>query len=98
MFLDDLFNLVLVCKDIEPKYGRTRTREFFSTVRSVSFTTCMLFKNLLKHLFIKCSGLPFFKEIFFRQTNPVCNLFQLENIRKHLQPSLYTIPKVIGRR
>ena len=88
MLLDDLFNLVLVCKDIEPRYGRTRTREFFSTVRSVSFTTCILFKNLLKQLFIKCSRWSFFKEISFRQTNPVCNLFQLENIRKHLQASL----------
>ena len=33
MFFNDFFNLVLVCKDIEPRYGRTRTRGFFSTVK-----------------------------------------------------------------
>ena len=56
MHFNDFFNLVLFCKDIEPKYGRTRTRGFFSTVRVVSFTTCMLSINFLKHLFIKSSG------------------------------------------
>ena len=49
-------NLVLVCNDIEPRYERTRTRGFCSTVRVVSFTMCMLSINLLKHLFIKFSG------------------------------------------
>ena len=29
MFFTDFFNLVLVCKDIEPRYGRTRTRGFW---------------------------------------------------------------------
>ena len=32
MFFNDFFNLVLVCKDIEPRYGRTRARDFFSIV------------------------------------------------------------------
>ena len=50
------FNLVIVCEDIEPRYGRTRTRGLFSTVRVVSFTTCMLSINLLKHVYIKFSG------------------------------------------
>ena len=53
---NDFFNLVLVCKDTEPRLGRTRTRSFFSTVRTVSFTTCMSSINLLKYLFIKISG------------------------------------------
>ena len=53
---NDFFNLVLVCKDIKPRYGRTRTRGFFSTVRIVYFTTCILSINFLKHFFIKSSG------------------------------------------
>ena len=46
------------------RYGRTRTRGFFSTVRVrvVSFTTCMLSINLLKHLFMKLSVKPFLKK------------------------------------
>ena len=27
--VDVFFNLVLVCKDIKPRYGRTRTKDFF---------------------------------------------------------------------
>ena len=26
MFFNDFFNLVLVCKDMEPRYGRTRMK------------------------------------------------------------------------
>ena len=33
MFANDFFNLVLDCKVIVPKYGITRTKGFFSTVR-----------------------------------------------------------------
>ena len=40
MFLNDFFNLVLVCKDIKPKHGRTKTRGFFSTVSVVSSIRC----------------------------------------------------------
>ena len=40
----DFFNLVLVCKDIEPRYGRTRTRGFFSTVRVVYFQVYVIHK------------------------------------------------------
>ena len=57
MFFNDFFNVVLVCKDIGPRYGRTRTRGFFSAVRVVSFTTGMLSINFLKNLFIKFSVL-----------------------------------------
>ena len=56
MFFNNFFNLVLGCNDIEPRYGRTRTRVFFLTVRKVPFTTCILSINFLKHLFIKSSG------------------------------------------
>ena len=56
MFFNDFFNQALVCKDIEPMYGRTSTRDFFSTVRVVSFTTYMLSINLSKHLLVKSSG------------------------------------------
>ena len=34
----------------EPRYGRTRTTQFFSTVGLVSLTVCMLSINRLKHL------------------------------------------------
>ena len=30
--LDDFFNLVLFCKDIKPRYGRTWARGYFLTV------------------------------------------------------------------
>ena len=39
MVFHDIFNLVQIYKDIEPRYGRTRTRGFFSVVRVVSFTS-----------------------------------------------------------
>ena len=64
MFFDGFLNLVLVCKDIELRYGRTRTREFFPTVRVVSFTTCMLSINFLKHLSIESLGEQNFKNFF----------------------------------
>ena len=80
MFFNDFFNQALVCKDNEPRYGRTSTRGFFSTVRVVSFTTYMLSINLLKHLLVKSSGEPFFKKMSFRQANSLCNLVQLEQI------------------
>ena len=55
MIFKVLFYLVLVCKDIELRYGMTRTKDFFSTERAVSLTTCMLSVNLLKDLFVKFS-------------------------------------------
>ena len=51
MFFNDFFNLVLVFKDIEPRFGRTWTRGFFSTVRVASFTTCMFFKAFIYKIF-----------------------------------------------
>ena len=48
-YFNGLFNLFVVFKDIESRNGRTRTKGFFSTVRVVSLTTCMLSINLLKH-------------------------------------------------
>ena len=65
MFFNDFFNLILVCKDIEPRYGKTRAKGFFSSVRVVSFTTCVLSINLLKHKIFK---VDIFKNNFF-QTN-----------------------------
>ena len=40
---------------IETRYERPRTRDFFSTVKVVFFTMCLLSINLLKRLFIKFS-------------------------------------------
>ena len=48
-------SLALVCKDIIPEYGRTRSKRFFSTVGTFSLTRWILFKNFLKHLSIKFS-------------------------------------------
>ena len=52
-FLNDFFNLSLFDKDIEPRYGRTRTKGFFSTARVVSFAMCLLFIYLLKQFIYK---------------------------------------------
>ena len=38
MCFNDFFNLILLCKDIESRYGRTRARSFFSIVRVDSLT------------------------------------------------------------
>ena len=38
MVFNDFLNLVLVCKDIEPRYGRARTRGFFSMLRIAPLT------------------------------------------------------------
>ena len=46
MSFNDVFNLVLVCKYIEQRYGRTKTRGFFSTARVASFTTILLWSSL----------------------------------------------------
>ena len=83
MFCNDFLNLVLVCKDVEQRYGRTRTRGFFSTVRLFTFTSSMLAISFLEHLFLKFSGYSFFKKISFRQTSSLCNLVQLEEICMH---------------
>ena len=50
MFFSNFFNIFLVCKDIKQRYGRTKTRDVFLTVRVVSY---ILSINLLKHWFIK---------------------------------------------
>ena len=55
MIFKVLFYLALVCKDIEPRYEMTRTKDFFSTERVVSLTTCILSITLLKDLFVKFS-------------------------------------------
>ena len=72
MFMNDFFNLVLVCKVIEPSYGRTRTRGFFSILRVVPLTTSVLSINLLKHFRV-----AIFKKICFRKSNSVCNLVEV---------------------
>ena len=86
MFLNDFFNLVLICKDIERKYQRTRTIGFFPTVRVVSFTTC-IHKSFERFIY-KVFTITIFKKIYFRHSNSVCNLVQLEYIWNHLQESV----------
>ena len=90
---NDSFNLVLVCKDIEPRNGRTRTRGYFRTFTVVSLTRYMLYLNFLKHSFIKSLRLLFVKKIYhelwFTYCN-TCNLIflslKLENgLKKHVR-------------
>ena len=95
MFFNDFFNLVLVCKDIEARYGRTRTRDFFSTVRVVSLTTCMHFINLLKHLFKKLQGSHFLRG--FRQPNSVCVIWSYLTIFRESINECANCAKLIGR-
>ena len=38
MFFNDFFNLVVDCKDVDPRYGRTRLRGFFSEQRLLFFS------------------------------------------------------------
>ena len=56
-------SLVLVCKDIIPKYGRTRSKRFFSTVGTFSLTRWTLFKNCLKKLELNCLKIELFKKL-----------------------------------
>ena len=49
-------SLVLACKDIIPKYGRTRSKRIFWTVGTFSLTRWTLFKNFLKYFSIKFLG------------------------------------------
>ena len=46
---NEFLNLLLVCKDTEPRYRKTKARGFFSTVRAFPLTMCILYINLLKH-------------------------------------------------
>ena len=89
-------SLVLVCKDIIPKYGKTRTKGFFPTVGTFSLTKSTLFKNFLKHLSIKFLGNHSF-EISpsgkLNQYRIVSHLSKCENIYK-LKYILYQIYKL----
>ena len=58
MFSKDFFNLVLFCKDIKPRYGRTRTRGFFLTVSLFNYLYVIrksfeTFITLSKTVFLK---------------------------------------------
>ena len=48
IFLNGISNLVLVCKDIEP---RSKTRSFFSNVKVVFLSTCMLSMNFATFIY-----------------------------------------------
>ena len=45
MCINDFFNLVLVCKDIEPRNAKIRTRDFFSTLVSLKPNFEEIIKN-----------------------------------------------------
>ena len=54
--LNGCCNLVLICKDITPKYGRTRSKRVFSTIGKFSIKRWILYRKFLKHLPLKISG------------------------------------------
>ena len=56
VFFNDFF------KGIEQKYEWTETRGFFSTVRVVSLTTCMLSTYLLKRFLKNFQGSHFLRK------------------------------------
>ena len=61
MFLNDFFNLVLVCKDFEPRYGGTKIKGFFYVIHK-SFETfiyeifrvTIFYENLFYENVIQC--------------------------------------------
>ena len=61
-------NLVLVCKDIIPKYGRTRSKHFFSNVGTFSLARkiWILHRNFLETLANKIFRVTIFKYCFQR--------------------------------
>ena len=88
MFFNDFFDLVVVCKDIEPRYGGTRTRGFFSTVRLVSFTTCMFFIIFLRHIsYSLIFKLKDSKDS--KDSNSVCRNKYIRNQRKEVNRSRF---------
>ena len=77
---NDLFILVLVCKDIEPRFGRTRG--FFSTVKIVFNYVYVIHK--FPELFVSIIfRVAIFKESFFfeKGNNLVSNLVHLRTFR-----------------
>ena len=69
MFSKDFFNLVLFCKDIKPRYGRTRTRGFFLTVSLFNYLYAIhksfeTFKTFSKTVFLKKTAVLYISAIF----------------------------------
>ena len=62
MSLKDFLNLVLVCKEISPRYGSDRIKVFFSTVVTWGRFMCNLLIIFLKHLSINNKGYHFLKK------------------------------------
>ena len=80
--LNACYNLVIVCKDITPKYRRTRSKNLFSTVVTFSLTMWILSRISLRHLSIKFSGYQFLRSILFKGI--IWLFLQSEQIQKHL--------------
>ena len=60
-------NLVVVCKEIYPRYGSDRIKVFFSTVVTCGRFMTNLLITILKHLPINDKGCPFFKNTCFKK-------------------------------
>ena len=83
MPLKDLLNLVLVYKEISPRYASDRIKVFFSTAVTCGRFMTNLLITILKHLSINDKGYPFFKNTCFNKLSSLWNFVQSEQILKH---------------
>ena len=83
MPLKDFLNLVLVCKEISPRYGSDRVKVFFSTVVTWGRIMTNLLITILKHFSINDKGYPFFKKTCFKKLSSSRNFVQSQQILKH---------------
>lgn len=65
IFANNFFNLLLVYKDIELSYRKSRTRSFFSIVRVVYLTTCFVTHKSFKTFIYNIFRVPIFYENLF---------------------------------
>ena len=91
MPLKDFLNLVLVCKEISPRYGG-RIKVFFSTAVTLGHFMTKLLITILKHLStINDKGYPFFKNTCVKKLRSSWNFVQSEQILKHRQARVYQL-------
>ena len=94
-------NLVLVCNDNGPRYGRTKTKALLGTVITFSCNLYLLSRNTLKQLLLKFAKLllkasraisPLFLKTSINLTSSKWNVVQSEQIQKHLYNNVCNKP------
>ena len=76
--LRDFLNLVLVHKEISPRYGNDKNKVFFSTIINCERLINNLSTNVLKKLSINDKAYPFFKNTCFQKLSSSWNFVQSE--------------------